>query len=387
MGFDVQRRVTADKPAADAASQTPAIDAGKGDGPKLRRLEWVFFGEDGLRVGWRIAVFALLLKMTFQIVEFLLGSLRPAGAAGEVSASDAFLSELAGFVTVAVAVAVMARIEGRRILDYNLRGQHRLAHFGGGLVAGFLTLSALVGVLEWGHWLQFGAVGLTGTAIVEYGVVWGCVFLLVGFVEEGTMRCYAQYTLARGISFWWALAGIAGICAYMAVRTRGNCVWGVYAFALLGLIPCFVLHLKKVEGAGFWQAAWATSTFFAFGHTSNGGENWVGIFAVALIGFVFCTSVKVTGSAWWAIGCHTAWDWGETFFYGTPDSGFTAQGHFLTSTSAGSVFWSGGADGPEGSVLVLPVILLLLAAILLIYGRGRTASVAVNARAAATEAG
>ena len=127
--------------------------------------------------------------------------------------------------------------------------------------------------------------------------------------------------------------------------------------------------MKKPEGTGFWQTAWVTSTLFGFIHTGNNGENWIGIFAAALIGFVFCVSVRVTGSAWWAIGCHAAWDWAETYFYGTADSGFTARGHLLSTTPAGNALWSGGADGPEGSLLVLGTILLLLAALLVIYGR------------------
>jgi len=101
----------------------------------------------------------------------------------------------------------------------------------------------------------------------------------------------------------------------------------------------------------------------------------VGIFAAALIGFVFCVSVRVTGSAWWAIGCHTAWDWAETYFYGTPDSGFVTQRHFLTTSPIGNTLWSGGTDGPEGSLLVAPVILLLLALLLAVYGRKRQAAI------------
>jgi len=374
----IQLRLTAE----DHDSRDLSPEVGRGGASEPRGFEWVFFGEDGFRVGWRIAAFALLLKMLFQVVGFIFGTLHLTGGSGEVSAWDALVSELAAFLTVAIAVAVMAKVEERRVLDYNLRGANRLAHLGSGLVAGFLALSALVGVLAWGHWLTFGAVSLSGAEIAEYGAVWGVTFLLVGCVEEGTMRCYAQYTLTRGINFWWALALVSGICVYLIVRPRGNGAWGVFAFALVGLIPCLVLHLKKAESASFWQAAWAASTFFGFGHTSNNGENWIGIFAAALIGFVFCVSVKVTGSAWWAIGCHAAWDWGETFFYGTADSGFKAQGHYLTTTPAGATLWSGGMDGPEGSVLVVPVVLLLLTALALLYGRRR--STALNKDAAAT---
>jgi len=135
--------------------------------------------------------------------------------------------------------------------------------------------------------------------------------------------------------------------------------------------------LKKAESSGFWQASWVTSTFFGFGHTGNNGENWIGIFAAAFIGFVFCVSVRVTGSAWWAIGCHASWDWGETYFYGTTDSGMVAQGHYLTTSLTGPALWSGGADGPEGSILVLPVVLLLLAVLLLVYRRRKPTALQV----------
>jgi membrane protease YdiL (CAAX protease family) len=136
------------------------------------------------------------------------------------------------------------------------------------------------------------------------------------------------------------------------------------------------LSLNKSPRGGFWQAAWVTSTLFGAVHTGNNGENWIGIFAAGAIGFVFCVSVYVTGSAWWAIGCHTAWDWAETYFYGTADSGLVAKGHLLSATPVGNPLWSGGTDGPEGSLLVLGVILLLLIAVVALYGRRREAGIA-----------
>ena len=187
-----------------------------------------------------------------------------------------------------------------------------------------------MGALAWGGWLHFGPVALSGAQIFSFGALWAVAFLLVGFLEEGTFRCYLQFTLTRGINFWWALAMVghsawtccsgpwAGARACLAqsgcgcCRGKGNGVWGVYAVALLGLFPCLMLHIRKTPRSGFWQAAWVTSTLFGFIHTGNGGENWIGIFAAAFIGFVFCVSVRVTGSAWWAIGCHAAWDWAET---------------------------------------------------------------------------
>ena len=94
-------------------------------------------------------------------------------------------------------------------------------------------------------------------------------------------------------------------------------------------------------------------------------------------------SVRVSGSAWWAIGCHASWDWAESYFYGTADSGFVARGHLLSTTAVGPPLWSGGAAGPEGSVLVFAAMLLLLAGVIVLYGRRKTAVVnRINERAA-----
>jgi membrane protease YdiL (CAAX protease family) len=142
--------------------------------------------------------------------------------------------------------------------------------------------------------------------------------------------------------------------------------------AALGVVPCLLLHLKKSSTASFWEAAWLTSTLFGYIHTFNKGETWIGIFSAAAIGFAFCVSVRLTGSAWWAIGFHAAWDWTQTFFYGTADSGNVAHGHFLTTNPSGAVLWSGGSAGPEGSLLVIPTVLLVIVALVAIYGRKKS---------------
>ena len=344
----------------------------------LAAPRWVFIGSDGLRAGWSILVFFLLtLFFAFplsyianSIVKDVLHLKR-----GNFTPSAALLQEIVLVLAILGAGLIVALIERRRLLDYNLAGPRRLRHFFGGLAAGFVGLSALVGGLAAGGWLHFGPVALSGTRIFAYAALWGTCFILVGFFEEGMFRGYLQFTLTRGINFWWALAVEAVICLDLVLRAKGNGVWGVYAIALLGLVPCLLLELSKVEGAGFWQAAWVTSTIFGFIHTGNNGENWIGIFAAAAIGFVFCVSIWATGSAWWAIGCHAGWDWAETYFYGTADSGLPAQGHYLTTSPTGNALWSGGTDGPEGSLLVLGTILLLLLAILVIYGRKRAISI------------
>ncbi len=332
-----------------------------------RDFEWVLIGPHGLRAGWSILLFAAtyyLLRFAAGIAFYAVGLL---DGTNEYAPTSLLAGELSALLALAGATALMARFEGRRFLSYNLIGPRRAVHFLSGAIAGFVALSVLVATMAWGEWLRFPAVPSTGTRILVFAAEWGCAFLVVGLFEEGFFRCYALVALTRGISFWWALAAEIAICSYLALR-GGQGTGGVYAAAALGFFPCLALHQKAAARSAFWQAAWVTSTLFGFYHTSNPGESGVGILAAAFIGFVFCVSIRITGSAWWAIGCHAAWDWAETFFYGTADSGLTPRGSYLTTTPAGKPLWSGGAVGPEGSVLVLGAIVLLLA-LLLVYGR------------------
>jgi hypothetical protein len=359
--------------AADVSAARAADDFAPSVAERISRLmNWTFIGSQGLRAGWSIVIFSILLLLFSSAAVFVLAPLHLVDSANrkDFTASSAFFSELIGLVALVGAAAVVALIERRKnLLAFNLTGPRRTLHFLGGLASGFAALSLLVGAMHWGGWLQFGPVALSGAQIFKFAAMWAAAFLLVGCVEEGTFRCYLQFTLTRGINFWWALGTVGLLCLDLLLRSKGNGVWGVYIVALLGLFPCLILYLRKTARSAFWQAAWVTSTLFGYIHTGNNGENWIGIFAAALIGFVFCVSIRVTGSAWWAIGCHAAWDWAETFFYGTADSGLVAKGHYLTTSPAGNPLWSGGADGPEGSLLVIGVVLLLLVALLVIYGR------------------
>ena len=345
-----------------------------------RGLKWIFVGEQGLRAGWSMLIFLVLFLVVSSGLAAVFVRLHLLGAGGSLTPRSALLGELLPVLAMLAAASVVALIEGRSILDYNLRGSRRSVHFVSGLAVGFAALSALVGGLYWGNWLQFGPVALSGAQILKYALIWGCAFLLVGLFEEGTMRCFALFTLTRGLNFWWAATIIGGVGIRLLTHSKGNGAWGVYAIALMGAIPCLLLHVKRHPDSGFWQASWVTSTVFGAGHTGNAGEAWIGIFAAAAIGFVFCVSVKLTGSAWWAIGCHAAWDWGETYFYGTADSGFVAPGHFLTTSARGNPLWSGGTVGPEGSLMVVGIILLMLLLLVVVYGRRRPALHPVSAK-------
>jgi membrane protease YdiL (CAAX protease family) len=345
------------------------------DPVETRVLRKLLLGDNGLRAGWSVLCFLILYLLVAAVTGAVFFRLHLVSMKGGFTASEAFWGETISFLGMTAAAAVVALIERRRgnLLAYNLSGPHRLFNFIFGLASGFAALSALIAALAWGGWLTFGPVALSGVAVYKFAALWGLAFLTVGFVEEGTFRCFLQFTLTRGVNFWWAAGIIALVCGELLWRGKGNGIWGVYIIAALGLIPCLLLQVFKARSAGFWQAAWVTTTLFGFVHTGNNGENPIGIFAAAFVGFAFCVSIWATGSAWWAIGCHAAWDWAETYFYGAADSGNVATGHLLTTNPAGNAFWSGGTAGPEGSVLVIAVVALMIL-LLALFGLRRQRS-------------
>ncbi len=288
--------------------------------PPKRGVHWIFFGAEGLRAGWGVLLFVLLfLGFGFLTAQVLRHLLPHSHRSAVLPLRLAFISETAQMVPLLLATAIMALIESRSLLAYGYQGPARAVRFISGLVWGFVALSALVLVLWKARLLAFDGVQLHGPAIWKYALGWGLLFLVVGVFEESTLRGYLQFTLTRGIGFWWG--------------------------ALL------------------------LSSLFGFSHGTNPGETPVGLFTAAAVGLVFCLSLWYTGSLWWAVGCHAGWDWAESYLYGTSDSGMVARGHLLGEHPTGQLLWSGGTTGPEGSLLALVLIAVMALLMWLWWGR------------------
>jgi membrane protease YdiL (CAAX protease family) len=103
------------------------------------------------------------------------------------------------------------------------------------------------------------------------------------------------------------------------------------------------------------------SGLFGATHLGNQGEGWVGALSVFAFGIFGCFTLGRTGNLWFIIGFHAASDYAETFIYSTPDSGLLAQGHLLNSSFHGPRWLTGGTIGPEGSVMVFVMFVLMFA--------------------------
>jgi membrane protease YdiL (CAAX protease family) len=215
------------------------------------------------------------------------------------------------------------KAERRPLGSYGI-GKSRLADFLPGAFWGLASLSVLVFALHALHLLYFDSRLLFGPAILAYALKWLLAFLFVGFSEEYMLRGYLQFTLTRGVF---------GLGEKLAPA--------------------------RARAVAFWIAAVIMSLLFGALHLGNKGENALGISQVVLVGLVFSYALWRTGSLWWAIGFHMAWDWAQSFLYGVADSGNISVGRLFQTHVAGRPLLSGGVDGPEGSLLCVPVLLLV----------------------------
>lgn len=296
-------------PLADGAPAPPPPE------PKQEALEaWVtkgFMGSDGIRAGWRLLIFLIIaaaLVAGLSLITLSLSHGKPPKP--EFTPQIALLDEAALFFIVLFASWVMSKMERRTIADYGLplRGA-----FGGkfwlGAVIGFASITALLVAMKLAGVFSFGEISLHGASTLKYAAAWGAAFLFVGFFEEFGFRGYALFTLTTGMKFW--------------------------------------------------PAAILLSAIFGLVHHSNPGESWVGAFSAGAVGLLFCLLVRRTGDLWMPIGFHAAWDWGQTYFYGVPDSGLITPGHLFSARFSGPAWLTGGTVGPEGSWLCVALLVIL----------------------------
>jgi membrane protease YdiL (CAAX protease family) len=261
----------------------------------------IFQSQSLLFVLLRIFIYiALSTGITFAL-QWIMAALMP-GERSLYSPKILTISEgslLAGAFAAGVA---MSHLEGRSFGEYGLPLQGAFGKlFWQGALFGLAEISIVIGGIAALGTYHFGALAIHGTELLRWAAFWGAFFVLVGLYEEFAFRGYVQFTLAQAIRFW----------------------------------PAAVL----------------LSVAFGLVHSTNPGENKLGLAGVMLTGLFWCFTLRRTGNLWFAVGMHASFDFGETFLYSVPDSGMVFPGHLSNATLAGPRWLTGGSAGPEASVL------------------------------------
>lgn len=226
-----------------------------------------------------------------------------------LTAANVALGEFETLVIALVLTALFGYFEGRRVDDYGLPiAQAFRSRFWEGFLIGILwpAVVALLMIALGGMRVAGFAIG--GWALVWSGLAWLGANVVVGLAEESWFRGYLLQTLRRGIGFWAAAV---------------------------------VLSL------------WFVGEHYFFKH----GENLWDCISIFAFGMLVCFTVLRTGTLWFAVGMHAAFDFMQFFVIGTRNGGYQPAGHLLNVSFPGPAWVNGGPLGTEASFLMYPLFI------------------------------
>ena len=118
-----------------------------------------------------------------------------------------------------------------------------------------------------------------------------------------------------------------------------------------------------------WVALLVNGVFFGLLHALNPGVTVFAVVEIIVCGVSFAISKWVTGSIWFPIGVHTAWNFTQNLIFGLPNSGLVSEASIFgldAATARSSMVYS-VSFGVEGAIpaliadALLGIICLLIA--------------------------
>ena len=190
-------------------------------------------------------------------------------------------------------------------------------------------------------------------------LLWG---LLVGFVMNfgcivwallaGDIKLFLNFTIDQIPFYVFAL-----VCVF--IQSTSEELW------------CRGFMYERINvHYPLWVAILVNGLFFASLHTMNPGAGVLPIVDIAICGLSFSIAKWYTGSIWFPMGIHTAWNFTQNYLFGLPNSGLVSEASVfgLDAASAQDTWIYDVAFGVEGAIpavladLALGVICLVLAA-------------------------
>ena len=114
------------------------------------------------------------------------------------------------------------------------------------------------------------------------------------------------------------------------------------------------------KSIGFWPAATVVALIFAAEHYFfKAGENIWDVITLISLSLLLSYSMLRTGTLWFAVGFHVAFDYLQIFVIGTPNGSQFPVGRLLDVSFNGPAWLTGGVLGTEASFLMYPAIALL----------------------------
>ena len=279
------------------------------------RARDLFFGPEKLRAVWRLLLFAVITVWTL--------------------------------VALGVAASlVLARVR--------LTGQLWELAIPSGIAVAALLFSSWV-MLRWVERRRFAALGFPPGREAWRGLLRGAAIgggFMVALVALQVAVGWLKLEPEAGTLAGW-LGSIGSLALLLAVAATGEeLLFRGYAFQVL------------VESTGAPLAVILSSAAFGALHVFNPEVGLVAVLNIGLAGVIMATAYLRTRSLWTAIGVHWAWNWMMSAVFDLPVSGIDFDVPGFGTAIVGPDPFTGGAFGPEGSVLTtvlsVPLIVWLL---------------------------
>jgi uncharacterized protein len=280
----------------------------------MNALKQIFLGPDGkLRFFWRAVLFYTISNyVLFPLSDRLFERLAPLlHITPGLNAGATILEDFQSFIIVFVCTGAFALYEHRRIDSYGLPVHRAFSSqtFEGAAAGVIMAGAVALGMLVLGG-MQIHGLATTGSALALSALAWLVANILIGITEEFWFRSYFQQTLWKSIGFWPASIVIALIfTAEHYFFKQGENIWDVITLISLSLLMSY--------------------------------------------------SILRTGTLWFAVGFHAAFDYMQLFVIGTPNGSEIPAGRLLNVTFNGPAWLTGGVLGTEASFLMYPAIALL----------------------------
>jgi membrane protease YdiL (CAAX protease family) len=175
------------------------------------------------------------------------------------------------------------------------------------------------------------------------GLVAGTTMILVIAGTENLLSV-ARFSPAPGPPGRTVLAGVTLFLLLMVAAADEELIFRGYPFQRL------------VELAGPVFAVIAVSVLFGAAHLRNPFQTWISTLNTALMGVLLAICYLRTRALWLPLGIHFSWNFVQGFVLGLPVSGMVFPHGILQAKISGPFWLTGGAYGPEGSILCLGVI-------------------------------
>ncbi|GAA5203183.1 type II CAAX endopeptidase family protein [Microbacterium jejuense] len=125
-----------------------------------------------------------------------------------------------------------------------------------------------------------------------------------------------------------------------------------------------VLRLLQ-RAFGTWIALAGSAALFGLLHLLNPGATLWGAVSIAVeAGLMLGAAFVATGSLWLPIGLHLGWNVALVAVFGTVTSGSDAHGALVTAVTEGPVWLTGGAFGPEASLIAIAACSIVTTALM-----------------------